>query len=281
MATGPRHDTRPVDGRAWLLRGLAGLVLLDLALVGWGLVVLPSAVTLGPDGPQVVAAQVVALLACAAAARWGPLAVPRWGRAAAAGAAAGLVLGLIVAAENVADYVIPLSSTAGAVLGGLQWVIAATAAAVAARVAGLRAAVWSAIVGYLLWLAGLLIPFLTVGVGERLTGALRAQRLFDDASRGTPAQVRAYALQDYLGSAVFHLLFGVALAALTGLAVAAFNRRRSAAARQPRAGRRGRRAARHSERPGAPARRPPQTGSPRPAAAASPPTPRAAPRGRD
>jgi hypothetical protein len=213
----------------------------EVLLAAYGLVRTPSAA----DGAGLIAlaAVIVAQLACVVVARWGPVSVRRAPAGTiAAGARVGAVTGGAYAVLVIAEYLVPAVTSESTALmrtmsnaSGYLIVAALVVAACVAGVlgagrsstlrGGVTAAVWAAIVEYLVWYPAVLITyyaFYDTAVQERW---LRAEGVYEDMQRSGMTDIKAFAIQDFYGAGFFHLLAGAVLALIFGTGAAALTTR--------------------------------------------------------
>jgi hypothetical protein len=205
----------------------------NLLLAAFGLIYDPAALRgggyLGLLGVAVAQGLSVALM------RWGPVsrrAAPPV--AVRIGVTTGLILGGLYGAEVLAEYLsaritgasvlIGWTIVAGLVLGNI--VAAATAAARLRSVrAGVTAAVYCAIVEYLVWYPAVLICYYVFRTSEAVERVWRAEGTYDDFARSGMTDIRAFVLQDFWGAGFFHLLAGLVIAGVFGTSAALAARR--------------------------------------------------------
>lgn len=213
-------------------------------LTAYGLVLTPSAAN--GEGLIALAAVIVAQLGCVAVARLGPVSLRRApAGTVAAGARVGAIAGGAYAAVVIAEYLIPMvtsesvvnDATLAATFSAGGYVIVA-ALVIAACVAGawgarrsstlrggMTAAVWAAIVEYLVWYPAVLIAYYAFYDTPALERVLRAEGVYEDMQRSGMTDVKAFVIQDFYGAGFFHLLAGVVLALLFGTGAAALTTR--------------------------------------------------------
>jgi hypothetical protein len=160
------------------------------------------------------AALTLAVLAGCATFPWfGPLSTKDSGRRVVrVGGAAGLVLGgaLVMVDLTTPAVGIPVEFV---ILGAM-----ALAYAVAGAIAGIRAAVWTALIGYLVWYPTIWLFYL-VDYGAAYDRALRAEGEYDDFRRSGLTDFTTFLLRDFLGAGFYHLVLGMLLALALALAV--------------------------------------------------------------
>jgi hypothetical protein len=187
---------------------VTGTAVLSAVLIGCALLRSPAAL------PVVAVSAVVTLAAlagCAVVPWWGPLSTRDSGRyAIAVGTAAGLVLGgVLVAVDRTSPSLgVPVEAV---ILGGMG-----LAYVVAGALAGIRAALWTALVGYLVWYPSIWLSYLASYGSAAFDRALRAEGEYDDFHRSGLTDFTSFLLRDCLGAGFYHLLFGVLLALVAG-----------------------------------------------------------------
>jgi len=195
---------------------MAAGAIADAMLVCLGVARYPAAIATASDGAWGLIGP-LAMLAIYAAIGW--LA------ALSAGLAFGGAAGALFLVEMLVGYLAPLSEGQNAILGAVMYGGFATLL-LAAGVwggwrtrrlgGGLRASLWAALLGSLVWLAGLwLTTHLFWGTPQEARQFV-ADQVIADFQRSGQADLRAFALQDNLGGSFFHLLLGPLVAALLG-----------------------------------------------------------------
>jgi hypothetical protein len=199
--------------------------LVNAALVGYGLAQTPAAAR--DDGGLIAVAALAILWVTVLIGVWtGPLSATRVQPAILKiGIAAGVGLGLLLGAENLTEYLAPVTQDRSVVLG--YTIIAAMVATFAiagvlgARRggtlrAGITAALWAVVAEYVLWYAALLSSYYAFASGSRLEHVLQAEGTYADFARSGMTDMKAFIMQDYLGAGFFHLLIGFVMASLFG-----------------------------------------------------------------
>jgi hypothetical protein len=209
------------------------VVVVELLLVGVGLVRTPSALTAG-SGALAVAGVALAQIGCVVAARWGPVSARRSPPAAVAvGVVVGAITGGLYAAEVLAEYLSPAVTRANIAIGYVIIAAIVASGCVAGALGALRggtwrgglvSAAWNAIAEYLVWYPAVLACYYLFSGDTALERVLRAEGTYDDFHRSGMSDLDAFLLQDFFGAGLFHLLAGVVLAMLVGSVAAAIAR---------------------------------------------------------
>jgi hypothetical protein len=204
---------------------VAGAVGLDLALLGYGLTRTPTAFTAGSGwaGFLILAA---VLLCCPVLAWRGPLA-PR-GHVLRVAVPVGLAAGVVLAVAGNAGYLSGPLAAAGTAFGLVMIAAVVLGAALAGFLGGPRAAVWSAVFGYLVWYPTVLLSYYAASGTPALDRYLSAEGTYDDFHRSGMTDLPAFVLQDLVGAGIFHLLLAAAIAAGVGWCAALARRPRPA-----------------------------------------------------
>ncbi len=214
----------------WSRRAILAGVLLNITLVVVGLALFPSALSASSEGLAGAAAAVGILLVYALLPgqleRRGPEAV-RYGTP------FGLTAGLVFAGEIILEYVALPDVATNARMGLIEFGTVFALFFAAAVVAGYRtgqirggvlAALWSALVASLVWLAALLLMYYAFHGTARQTAVLSSEGTFDDFARSGMQELDAFVMQDLLGAAFFHLLLAPIIALILGAAGGAAGR---------------------------------------------------------
>src|SRR5438552_6829944 len=198
--------------RPVLAAAVTGAAALSVVLIGYALTRSPTAL---PAVAGSAALMLAVLAGCAAFPWFGPLSTRHSGQHVVhVGAAVGLVLGGALVAVDLTTpaMAIPVEFVT---LGTM-----ALAYAVAGAIAGIRAALWTALVGYLVWYPTIWLYYF-VGYGSATYDrALRAEGEYDDFHRSGLTDFTTFLLRDFLGAGFFHLLLGVLLALGAGAGAA-------------------------------------------------------------
>jgi hypothetical protein len=196
-----------------LAAAVTGTSALSVALIGYALMRTPAAL---PAVAGSAALTLAVLAGCAVFPWFGPLSTRDSGRRVAqVGGVVGLVLGSALVAVDLTTPSVGIP---------VEFVILGTMAlayAVASAITGIRAAVWTAVVGYLVWYPTIWLYYL-VGYGSATYDrALRAEGEYEDFHRSGLTDFTTFLLRDFLGAGFLHLLLGVLLALGAGSGVAA------------------------------------------------------------
>ena len=206
--------------------GLTLSVLLATLLIGYGLLRYPTTLTASSAGVRSLAGSVIALYAYEAIALWG---VPATSRAYPAllrmGVIGGILIGFLFAAQMLIEYLTPLTSDQDGTLAfltfGTLFVIFFLAGLWGAKQTGrirlgLLAALWSALVGSLIWLNLVLITYYAFNGTPQERHFLEIDQTLADFQHSGMTDLRAFILQDYLGGGFFHLLLSPISALIFG-----------------------------------------------------------------
>ncbi len=211
---------------ALLQKGMLAGVLLNVALIGYGLIRVPTTLTASGAGIRSVSGALGILLIYGLVGRF---AIPRSYRAGRQalwlGVGFGLAIGTVFLCQMLVEYFAPLGSDDDGTLAVVTFGAMFLFFVVAAGLGGLRAgsvrsgvsaAIWSALVGSLIWF-NLLLVIHYVFMGTALQDhVLLIDQTDADYRRSGMADLRAFVMQDYLGGGFFHLLLGPAIAAVLG-----------------------------------------------------------------
>ncbi len=199
---------------------------IDAALVVLGLILTPT--TIGPEGHGALGAA-AALVMLAAYGIWGVLgsqAVERRDpRILQTAGRLGLAIGSVFVAEILFEYLVLPSSKGNERLAyvefGGMFLFLFLAGFIGGRLAnrirdGVLTAIWSAMIGSLAWVGGLLSTYYMFFRTARQDQVLAADQVFEDFKRSGMTDLRAFIMQDYLGGIFFHLLLGLIVATVLG-----------------------------------------------------------------
>jgi hypothetical protein len=194
---------------------VAGLTVVLIVIAFWRT---PAALT--ASGGTVVLSAVLTVVAqvAAAVALWvGPLStMDRRTRRTAA--VVGVALGLALGAENAAEILWPAVSDLNVALGYTIVGAMALAYFVSGALSGLRAAVRTALVGYLVWYPTIWFAYFASDGTSGFVRAARAEGEYDDFANSGLGNFHVFLVRDYLGAGFYHVIFAVVLALLTGTA---------------------------------------------------------------
>lgn len=208
-----------------LQKAMLALAGLNLALIGYGLILFPQALTASSDGPKGLVASFI-ILTCYALVGWfgsgpsfraSPVAF-RWG------VRAGLLIALNFGVFILLEYILQPEGGANALLGFLQFGgmmfvfmflgVAVTLASGRVRY-GTLAAIWSALVGSLSWFSLVMLVYFAFLGTARQEHVLRIENQ-EDFVRSGMDDFRAFVMQDFMGACFFHLLLSPVIAAILG-----------------------------------------------------------------
>lgn len=217
-------STLSTGGAAALRRGLLLGVGVNAALVAAGLALFPTTLTYSRAGPRSTAGAALVLIVYGLVALLAPAACARRNSSILHWATLlGLAAGGIFAVEMVLEYVLlPADNTAyGLVEFGLVFLVFFTAGAIVAWQTrrwryGVAAAVLTAVIASLIWLAALLVLTYTFKGTDRQVQVFRAEGMYFDFARSGSQDFAAFVMEDFLGAAFFHLLLAPMIAAVLG-----------------------------------------------------------------
>src|ERR687886_1811569 len=205
-------------------KGMVLGVLLNLALVGYGVLRVPTIWTASTGGSRSVAGALAILVIYGLIGLAGPAATAGIDpRILPTALCAGILAGSVFALEIVLEYaILPADNTTmGFVEFGTVFFIYLVAGVhIATRTRRVRyailGAVWSAVIGSLIWYAAvLLITHLFDGT-SRQVAVFRAEGNYDDFRRSDMRDFNAFILEDFMGAGFVHLLLGPLIAVLLG-----------------------------------------------------------------
>ncbi len=205
---------------------IVGLAIFDVVLVLLGLFLAPGTVGTFRQGWLAVMAAFIMLATYAALGWWG------WRSTFAKnpeipllGSRFGLVLGILFVAEMLFEYLALPDSKGNERLAYLEFggmfLLLFLAGLKGGRETssvgkGMLTAIWTALSGSLIWVAGLLSTYYAFWGTVRQDQVLAADQVFEDFKRSGMTDLRAFIMQDYLGGVFFHLLIGMLVAAVLG-----------------------------------------------------------------
>lgn len=201
-------------------------VIIDGALVLLGLILTPT--TIGTEGHGllgIVAALV--MLACygALGVVGSPAVEKRNPQILKLAGRFGLAIGGIFAAEMLFEYLALPNSKGNERLGYVEFggmlLILFLAGLEGGRQtgkigSGVLTAIWSAMIGSLIWVGSLLTTYYAFLGTARQERVLAADQVFEDFKASGMTDLRAFIMQDYLGGVFFHLLLGLMVATILG-----------------------------------------------------------------
>jgi hypothetical protein len=201
----------------WLRPALLGLVAVNLLLLAYGVVRYPGGLAAG--GWPALTAAVVAQLGCVVLAWRGPLSTVRMSAVELrTGLVIGGVVGVLYGVLLVAEYLTAWLTRPSISVDGGYAIVAAIVVSdlLAGYLGGLRAALWNALVEYLVWTPFLLLPYY-LGVGTA-AGArvMKAEGNMDDFAHSGMSSFNDFEMRDHWGAAFFHLAAALFLALLFG-----------------------------------------------------------------
>jgi hypothetical protein len=219
------HRTPYTSTLAQALRLGIGLgVTLNTVLIGLGLFLVPTTLTASDDSIVGVGAAIGILFVYGLAGLLGVWATDRANtQVLRLGVLFGLFVGAVFALEIVLEYVIlPADNTGmglleyGAVL--LLLLVAGVLGAYQTRHIrfGILTAIWSALIGLLIWFSTLFIVHYAFLGTPQQTQVLAAEGTFEDFRRSGMTDLPAFVMQDLLGGGFFHLLLGPIVATVLG-----------------------------------------------------------------
>ncbi len=209
-------------------QGFASGIALTLLLIAYGLARFPSTLTASPAGwLGLIGAGTVLIVYGWIGWFWAQRADRQYPAILGTGVRLGLVIGAIFAVQMLFEYLVPITGdqdgTLALVVFGLVFLILLTSGFLGARQTGsirlgLTAAVWSALVGSLIWyFLVLLLYYIFLDTLQEARFLVIDQTLIDFQRSGM-SDLRAFILQDYLGAGFFHLTLGLIAAAIFGFA---------------------------------------------------------------
>jgi hypothetical protein len=200
-------------------------VILSAALIAYGLLRWPATLT-SSAGMRSVAGAALILVVYALAAWFGlPATARAYPRLPGQSTAFGLLIGALFAAQMLYEYLAPLNSDQDATLAlvtfGTLFALFFLAGLIAATRSGafrqgVLAAIWSALIGSLLWLILLWITYYAFVGTAYEANLLEIDQTNADFLRSGMSDLRAFIMQDYLGGSFFHLTLAPLLAAILG-----------------------------------------------------------------
>ena len=206
---------------------ISAVVVVDCLLIGLGLILTPSTVGASAQGILGVAAALAMLAVYGALGVWGSRAFERENpRILSHGSLFGLVIGGLFAAEILFEYIALPGSQGNERLayvefGGMflfLFLAGLKGGQATGRVwPGVLTALWSTLIGSLLWVGALLSTYYAFMGTARQEQVLAADQVFEDFKRSGMTDLRAFILQDYLGGVFFHLLLGLVVAGILGM----------------------------------------------------------------
>jgi hypothetical protein len=202
---------------------IAGVGLCALLLV-IGLLIFPNALRLGGITPLLGDSLIFSLYALAGFV--GPLAVERVKpQALRQGILFGIIVGIWFSADILIGILVPLDSSGNAALGLIEFggllvffLIAGMRGALKTETigGGVAAAMWTSIIGTLIWFIMLLLTYyLFLGTLQEAR-SLQSDQVMADFTRSGMTDLRAFIMQDYMGAGFFHMLLSPAVAAVIG-----------------------------------------------------------------
>lgn len=207
----------------WLRWGMLGGLAAIALLVGYGVWRFPTTLE-SASGYRGVAGVAIILVLYGLTAWFGPaLTEDRDAYVLGAGIAAGLIVGAIFIVEILAEYVfLPQDNTPfglleyGAVLVVFGLVSGWTAWQRNSFKKGVATAVWSAMIGGVIWYTAVLLVFYLFLGSPQQTQVLRAEGDYDDILRSGMTDFGAFMVQDFMGAGFFHSLLLPTFAAIAG-----------------------------------------------------------------
>lgn len=208
-------------------KAIAALAILNAALIGLGVILAPTTLTASREGWLGVGAALTMLAACAVLGVFGSPVLERKDPLILKVASLfGLVLGVLFVSEMLFEYIALPGSVGNERLGYLEFgamflclfLAGLTGARATGRLRhGVLAAVWSAMIGSLIWVGSLLSTYYAFMGTARQEQVLVADQVLEDFKRSGMSDLRAFVMQDYLGGVFFHLLLGLVAAGILGL----------------------------------------------------------------
>jgi hypothetical protein len=197
-------------------------IILNIALVGYGLILCPSAIS--GDGLWGVGGVLGVLIAYGLAGWWGtPSTDRRSPHILRSSILFGLLIGAVFVVEMLLEYLIlPADNTQmGLIEFGIVFVLLFVAGVRGAQKTeliglGVLTALWSALIGSLVWFnVVLIIHYLFSGTPQQAQ-VLHAEGTYADYQRSGMHDFGAFVMQDLLGAGFFHLLLSPVLAVILG-----------------------------------------------------------------
>jgi hypothetical protein len=210
-----------------LRRGMILGVGLNLLLILYGLIRIPTTLSASGDGVTGVAGAVGILLIYGGLGLWGGPATDRANPSALRhGLFFGLAAGAVFTAEISLEYILLPDSQGNARMGliefgtvfGLYFLAGLWSAYQTGRIRlGTLTAFWSAVIGSLIWFIVVLSVFYLFWGTSRQVRVLTAEGNFEDFQRSGMRDFNAFIMQDFLGAGFFHLsLVGPVAAVVLG-----------------------------------------------------------------
>lgn len=203
------------------------LIVIALVLLGYGLMITPTALRTSSGAAFGPIAAFIALLAYVLASRVGPLARHTTDPGVLKPAVFfGLLIGTIFLVQIMSEYLFPITGQIDEIwgyvaFGGLPLWYLLTSLIATSRThslrAGIRAAMWSAIISSLIWINGLFLLYYLFLHTPQETLVLLADNTMADFKQSGMHDLSAFVMQDYAGACFFHLLLSPLVAALVGI----------------------------------------------------------------
>lgn len=216
----------PTLNAPFVRKAVLTLAVADCALVMLGLILTPTTLTASRQGWLGVTAAFAMLSTYAALGVWGSRAVERKNpRILSIAVRFGLAIGSIFVVEMLAEYALLPSSKGNERLAYLEFggmFLCLLLAGLKGGQAtgrlwqGVLTAIWSTMIGSLIWVASLLSTYYAFMGTARQEQVLAADQVFEDFKRSGMTDLRAFVMQDYLGGVFFHLLLGLIVAGILG-----------------------------------------------------------------
>jgi hypothetical protein len=205
-------------------KGMVVGVLLNLALVGYGVLRVPTIWTASTGGARSVAGALAILAVYALIGLAGPAATTGIEpRILPTALRAGILAGGVFALEMLLEYaILPEDNTTMGIVefGTVFFLYLVAGVRIATKTRRVRhavlGAVWSAVIGSLIWFAAVLLITYLFGDTSRQVAVFRAEGNSDDYRRSGMRDFNAFILEDFMGAGFFHLLLGPLIAALLG-----------------------------------------------------------------
>jgi len=217
----------PTLNAPFVRKAVLTLAVADCALVMLGLILTPTTLTASRQGWLGGTAAVAMLAIYGVLGVVGSPAVERRNpRILPIASLFGLTIGIIFVAEMLFEYIILPSSKGNERLAYLEFVgmfLCLFLAGLKGGQAtgnvwhGVLTAIWSTMIGSLIWVASLLSTYYAFIGTARQEQVLAADQVFEDFKRSGMTDLRAFVMQDYLGGVFFHLLLGLIVAAILGM----------------------------------------------------------------
>jgi hypothetical protein len=209
----------------WVQRGIVFGAILNLALIGYGLIRFPSTLTAGANGVKGLVADLFILTAYAALGFIGARKTHQTHPATLRlGVRTGLAVALVYSVVVESEYIVHYDARTGPMLGKAM-VLAVFSLFFLAGILGafgsgqirlgVVAAVWSACVGTLIWFGLVLLTYYFFLGTSRQTHVLELEN-HDDFARSGMTDYRAFIMQDFMGACFYHLLISPVFAAILG-----------------------------------------------------------------